>query len=226
MGHTIYIHPSLFTIAVGDALSSMNKVNILPAFFSENEKFRFVNKFLLPTTAVFLAFLFSFSGYKYTNYSKLSIQVPQERIKNEKRNKIRTVFNDNIKKRKVFDEQVEKMSYDINYSNRVSEILRYVSNITERDMQIDYVDFHYGWEEVKTKMAKGKKMVLRDLKDEDKRFISIAGKIKTNPVLQLRYFQTFQQKLRQSDLFYDITVLVARENEVAGYFSFTLRCEF
>ena len=220
------IHPSLFTIAVGNALSSMNKVNILPAFYSENEKFRFVNKFLLPAAAVILAFLFSFSGYKYTNYSKLSTQVPQEQIKNEKRKKISTVFNDNIKKRKVFDEQVEKMSYDINYSNRVSEILRYVSNVTERDMQIDYVKFHYGWEEVKTKMAKGKKMVLRDLKEEDKRFISIAGKIMTNPVLQVRYFQTFQQKLRQSDLFYDITVLVARENEAAGFFSFTLRCEF
>ena len=78
------IHPSFFTVAVGNALSSMKNVNLLPAFYNENEKFRFVNKFLLPAAAVILAFLFSFSGYKYTNYSKLSTQVPLKQIKNEK----------------------------------------------------------------------------------------------------------------------------------------------
>ena len=93
-------------------------------------------------------------------------------------------------------------------------------------MQIDKMRFHYGWEEVKTKMAKGKKHTIRKKIDENKRFVTISGRLITNPVLQLRYFQTFQQKLQQSDLFYDFEVLVARENEAAGSFSFSMRCEF
>ena len=220
------IHPSLFTVAVGNALSSMTNVNLLPAFYNENEKFRFVNKILIPAAAVILISLLTFSGYKYSNYTQLQIQVPLSHSNNKKRNKIGVEFNDKIKKRKLFDEQTKKMSYDINYSNRVSEILKYVSNVAERDMQIDKMRFHYGWEEVKTKMAKGKKHTIRTQIDENKRFATISGRLITNPVLQLRYFQTFQQKLQQSDLFYDIEVIVARENEAAGFFRFILRCEF
>mgnify|MGYP000879581871 CR=1 FL=1 len=70
-------HPSLFTVAVGNALSSANKVNVLPTFYKENEQFRMINKVFFPAAAVFIAFLLSFSGFKYTGYLQIQNQIPQ-----------------------------------------------------------------------------------------------------------------------------------------------------
>ncbi|MEC7876250.1 MAG: AAA family ATPase, partial [Pseudomonadota bacterium] len=61
-------HPSLFTIAIGNALSSINRVTLLPTYYQENEKFRIINKTIIPAAAIFIVFLLSFSGYKYSYY--------------------------------------------------------------------------------------------------------------------------------------------------------------
>jgi len=220
------IHPSLFTVAIGDALSSMNSVNLLPAFFNENEKFRFVNNIFLPAAAVLLVSLLTFSGFKYSKYAELKRQVPSIRLNNENRKHIDTEYSDNIKKRKLFDQQIKKLSYDINYANQVSNILKYLSNVTDRDIQISNFNFGYGWELSMTKMAKGKKMTIREQKEENSRFFTIYGRLKSNPALQLQYFQSFQQKLKYSGFFYDIIVLQAKPRNDDDYFDFGLRCEF
>ena len=147
---------------------------------------------------------------------------------NNARNHIRDTFNDKIKKRKLIDEQVLTMSYDINYTNRITEILKYISNITDRDIFIMDARFNYGWEKITKKMVKGSSRIYKDSMDEEKRFLTIKGRLMSNPALQEQYFSTFQQKLSNSNLFYSIEVIdVLGELAKSGArLRFTLRCEF
>tara|TARA_B100001123_G_scaffold450873_1_gene624617 strand:+ start:5216 stop:8320 length:3105 start_codon:yes stop_codon:yes gene_type:complete len=220
-------HPSLFTIAVGNSLASINRVTLLPTYYHENEQFRFINKIIIPATAIIMVFLLSFSGYKYSNYLELKNQIPNVITSNNSKNHIRETFNSKIKQRKLIDEQVKKMSYDINYSNRVTEILKYMSNVTDKDILIKNVRFHYGWEEIKKKMSMGTEFITKTPKDQNARFLTITGQLLANPALQDQYFSTFQKKLNNSGLFYDITVVNVRGDiSKAEKLVFTLRCEF
>jgi len=220
-------HPSLFTIAVGNSLASINRVTLLPTYYHENEQFRFINKIIIPATAIIMVFLLSFSGYKYSNYLELKNQIPNVITSNNSKNHIRETFNSKIKQRKLIDEQVKKMSYDINYSNRVTDILKYMSNVTDKDILIRNVRFHYGWEEITKKMSMGAEFITKTPKDQDARFLTITGQLLANPALQDQYFSTFQKKLNNSGLFYDIKVVNVRGDiSKAEKLVFTLRCEF
>ena len=221
------IHPSLFTIAVGNALSFANKVTLLPSFYEENEKFRFLNKIITPAVSVIMIFFLSFSGYKYSNYVELNNKIPTISASNKAKDNVRELFYTNIKTRKLIDEQVEKMSYDIDFTNRVTEILKYISNITDKDIFILNARFHYGWEEVKTRMRKGQRMELKKSMDENQRFVTIKGQLMSNPALQEQYLASFQKKLNESGLFYNIkTVDVHGDISSGEKMIFTLRCEF
>ena len=73
----------------------------------------------------------------------------------------------------------------------------------------------------------GTEWTFKTPKDQESRFVTINGQLMSNPALQDQYFSTFQKKLNNSGLFYDIEVVnVHGDISKAEKLVFTLRCEF
>ena len=102
-----------------------------------------------------------------------------------------------------------------------------MSNVTDKDILIRNVRFHYGWEEITKKMSMGAEFITKTPKDQDARFLTITGQLLANPALQDQYFSTFQKKLNNSGIFYGIEVVnIHGDISKAEKLVFTLRCEF
>ena len=152
-------------------------------------------------------------------------QIPQLHSSNNKRKHISTTYNENLRKRQIVDNQVKKMSYDRNYTKRVTEIMKFVTHSMSNDIVLKNVLFHYGWDFMRKKMTKGKQVQVVEARDPDKRFMTLEGVLMANPSLQEQYYESFKQKLMNSELLYDITQ-VEYGSSKAGKLFFTLRCEF
>ena len=219
------LHPSLFTVAVGNALSSVDKVNLLPSFFEENEMFRKINKVFFAVAASIVVSLLSFSGLHYNKYAEIQKQIPSLQAENIERNQIDIVYKENISKRKIVEEQVKKFRYDIDYTKRMTEILKFLSNSLTNDIILENIRFHYGWKYLQKKMAKGRSVHTVIPKDENKRYATIDCVLTANITLQSQIYDSFMQKLKRSEIFYDITEL-SKGVGTGDKFFFSLRCEY
>ena len=195
----------------------------MPAFYKENEQFRFVNKVFFPAAAVIIAFLLSFSGLDYNQYKQIEKDIPLLRSNINDRGYINTDFNNKIDKRLIVDQQLKKMSYDRNYTKRTIEIMKYLSNSTEKVITLSSVRFHYGWQYTLKRMTKGRQLETSHQKDSDTRFATIEGQFVANANLQEQYYNAYKQRLLDSELFYDIKELSKSGMGASQQFKYSLR---
>jgi len=124
------------------------------------------------------------------------------------------------------EEQINELSYDIEYFNRILAINKFLSFYTPKEIIIDELNFQQGWE------VKGYKKIGRDIvkvvkkEDEHLRMVRLAGNVNANPILINDHFNNFVNNLRESGLFQNIEVMseASKVGLGADNLQFELKC--
>ena len=103
-------------------------------------------------------------------------------------------------------QQIEKLSYDTEYSNRILQVNRILSFYTPKEIKISLIKFQKGWD------VKGYKKIGRDLvpvvqkEDEHLRVVRLTGSVNSNPALLESHFNNFVAMLEETNLFKNIKI--------------------
>ena len=200
-------HPTLLTTAIGSALTLPSSVNVLPASLKQNEILRWVNRAgLVASAAVFIIFL-GITGTTKINLNSLNSKI---RPMQEEKDQLSYVQGDHTiltENKNNVEQQLDNLSYDTDYFNRVLAINRFLSYYTPKEIRIDQLNFQEGWEiQAYKKIGRDLVKVVRK-EDEHLRIVRIEGKVKSNPALLDRHFNNFLTTLEGSGLFQDVEVM-------------------
>ena len=124
------------------------------------------------------------------------------------------------------EEQMNVLSYDIEYFNRILAINKFLSFYTPKEIIIDELNFQQGWE------VEGYKKIGRDIikvvkkEDEHLRLVRLAGNVSANPVLIEDHFNNFVSTLEESGLFQNIEIMTEASKVGLGAenLQFELKC--
>ena len=219
-------HPTALTASIGSALHLQNSVDIMPKDLKQDAVLRWVNRFGMVSAAASLIF---FIGISIS--TKLSLEsVKAEIIPIAERNKELSYVESehaSLKNNKTsVEEQMNVLSYDIEYFNRILAINKFLSFYTPKEIIIDELNFQQGWE------VEGYKKIGRDIikvvkkEDEHLRLVRLAGNVSANPVLIEDHFNNFVSTLEESGLFQNIEIMTEASKVGLGAenLQFELKC--
>ncbi len=219
-------HPTALTASIGSALHLQNSVDIMPKDLKQDAVLRWVNRFGMVSVAASLIF---FIGISIS--TKLSLESVKAEIIPiaERNNELSYVESEHtsLKSNKTsVEEQMNVLSYDIEYFNRILAINKFLSFYTPKEIIIDELNFQQGWE------VEGYKKVGRDIvkvvkkEDEHLRLVRLAGNVSANPVLIEDHFDNFVSTLKESGLFQNIEIMTEASKIGLGAenLQFELKC--
>ncbi len=219
-------HPTVLTPAIGSALHLNNSVNILPKNLKQEEILRWANRFGILASAAALIFFFGL-----TLSTKLSINSMRAEIKpmQEENNQLSYVKDkhSSLKENKAdVEQQMEVLSYDTEYFQRILAINKFLSYYTPKEVIINELNFQEGWE------IQAYKKIGRDLvkvvkkEDEHLRVVRLAGNVHSNSILLNDHFTSFVSTLEESGLFQNIEIMSQASKSGLGKdnLQFELKC--
>ena len=124
------------------------------------------------------------------------------------------------------EEQLDALSYDTEYFNRILAINRFLSYYTPREIRIEELNFQEGWE-IKAYQKVGRDLVKVIRKeDEHLRVVRVAGQVKSNTALLNDHFDNFVGTLQESGLFQDIEIMteISKAHLGKDHLQFELKC--
>jgi hypothetical protein len=214
------------TTAIGSALTLPSSVNVLPASLKQNEILRWVNRAgLVASAAVFIIF-FGITGTTKINLNSLNSEIRPMQEEKDQLSYVQgdhTILNEN---KNNVEQQLDNLSYDTEYFNRILAINRFLSYYTPKEIRIDQLNFQEGWEiQAYKKIGRDLVKVVRK-EDEHLRIVRIEGKVKSNPALLDRHFNNFLTTLEGSGLFQDVEVMSEASQVYMGSdnLQFQLKC--
>jgi len=223
---SISFNPTLLTAAIGSALHLNRSVNVLPKNLKQDEILRWVNRAGILASAAILIIFFGISLFTKLNINSLQSEIiPMEQETNE----ISYIEQEHIAlsdyKTNVA-EQLDVLSYDTEYFNRILAINRFLSYYTPREISIDELNFQEGWE-IKAYQKVGRDLVKVIRKeDEHLRVVRVAGQVKSNTALLNDHFDNFVGTLQESGLFQDIEIMteISKAHLGKDRLQFELKC--
>ena len=219
-------NPTILTAAIGSALQVNPSVNVLPKTLKQREIFRWVNRVgILASAAIFIFGLFT------SLTTKLSIDTLQAEIipMQTESDLLSYVEEDHVSlsQNKVnVEEQINVLSYDTEYFNRILAINKFLSYYTPKEIKISELNFQEGWEiEAYKKIGRDLVKVVRK-EDEHLRIVRLAGKVDANTALLDAHFNNFIATLEESNLFQNIEIMNQSSKAFLGKNSlqFELKC--
>ena len=104
-------------------------------------------------------------------------------------------------------QQMQVLSYDIDYFDRILAINKFLSYYTPKEVIINELNFQEGWEiQAYKKIGRDLVKVVRK-EDEDLRVVRLAGNVNSNSILLDDHFNNFVSTLEESGLFQNIEVM-------------------
>ena len=219
-------NPTILTAAIGSALQIKPSINVLPKALKQREMFRWVNRVgILASTVVFAFALFS------SLTTKLNIDALQAEIipMQTESDLLSYVEEDHVSlsQNKInVEEQIDVLSYDTEYFNRILAINKFLSYYTPKEIKISELNFQEGWEiEAYKKIGRDLVKVVRK-EDEHLRIVRLAGKVDANTALLDAHFNNFIATLEESNLFQNIEIMNQSSKAFLGKNSlqFELKC--
>ena len=121
--------------------------------------------------------------------------------------------------------QINMLSYDTQYFNRVLTISRFLSHYTPKEINLSGINFSLGWEElVRRKKGRVFKNVIKKT-DDNVRILRLAGFAKANQAIVQRHFDNYVESLEASGLFQIVEVMEEEITSVDnGKLNFVLKC--
>ncbi len=200
-------HPSLLAASIGSALHIKNSVNIVPKKLKQNEILRWINRAGLVSTAASIIIFCGLSLFAKLNINALNIEINPMQIQNESLAYVEKEHSLLSENKTTVEEQLNILSYDTEYFNRILAINRFLSFYTPKEIRINELNFQEGWEiQAYKKVGRDLVKVVRK-EDEHQRVVRLAGKVQANPALLNSHFNNFLAMLDESGLFQNIEVM-------------------
>ena len=223
---TLKYNPTILTASIGSALQINPSVNVLPKNLKQREMFRWVNRAGIVASAIIFAF-----GLFTSLSTKLTIDALQAEIipMQTESDLLSYVEEDHVSlsQNKVnVEEQIDVLSYDTEYFNRILAINKFLSYYTPKEIKISELNFQEGWEiEAYKKIGRDLVKVVRK-EDEHLRIVRLAGKVSANTALLNAHFDNFIATLEESNLFQNIEIMNQSSKALLGKNSlqFELKC--
>ena len=224
--NSLSTNPSIFTASIGSGIAIDNSPSILPKQLKQNEIFRWMNRGGLIAAAVLVFFCVGLSIQKKVMtesiINKMDPMIVQKNSLDYVEDKHKRLENNTTSVK----QQIKKLSYDTEYSNRVLAVNRILSFYTPKEIKISLVKFQKGWD------VKGYKKVGRDLvpvvqkKDEHLRIVRLTGSVSSNSALLENHFNNFVAMLEETNLFQTIDIIEQSSKERYGpeFLQFDLKC--
>ena len=220
------IHPTALTPSIGSALHLDKSVNVLPKDLKQDVILRWVNRFGIISAATSLLFFIGLSAYTKFNIDTMKTELIPIQQEKDELSYVQDTHSSLKQNRTSVEEQINELSYDIEYFNRILAINKFLSFYTPKEIIIDELNFQQGWE------VKGYKKIGRDIvkvvkkEDEHLRMVRLAGNVNANPILINDHFNNFVNNLRESGLFQNIEVMseASKVGLGADNLQFELKC--
>jgi len=219
-------HPAVLTASIGSALHLNNSVNVLPKSFKQEEILRWANRFGIVSSAAAVVLFFGI-----TLSTKLSINSMKAEIEPMQQENSQLSYVEErhltLKENKVnVKQQIEVLSYDTEYFQRILAINKFLSYYTPKEIIINELNFQEGWE------IQAYKKVGRDLvkvvkkEDEHLRVVRLAGNVSSNSILLNDHFSSFVSTLEESGLFQNVEIMSQASKAGLGKdnLQFELKC--
>ena len=197
----------LLTAAVGSALNLGNTVNLLPSSLKQNESFRLLLKSGIQIAAALFIGLFTFTGWISIQNDQLSAElvIIEKETTSLEPGRDKYYFVDENKK--SVEAQVDELSFDTEYFERILLSLRYLSLQTPDEITFDEIRFQMGWEKTEYySYGQSQKAELKII-DPHLRILKLSGTVSANSAYKDRILQIYLSDLEESSLFSKIEVM-------------------
>ena len=220
------MHPTALTASIGSALHLNNSVNILPKNLKQDVILRWVNRFGLASAVASLIFVFGLSVSTKLSLESIKAEIVPMQQQNDELSYVEAKHASLVQNKTSVEEQMNELSYDIEYFNRILAINKFLSFYTPKEIIIDALNFQQGWE------VEGYKKIGRDIvkvvkkEDEHLRLVKLTGNVSANPILIEDHFDNFVSTLKESGLFQNIEIMsqASKAGFGAENLQFELKC--
>ena len=197
----------LLTSALGSALNLPQTVNLLPPVFKQSESFRLMVQIGIRAAALLLISLFSFTGWTSLKHTTFSNELESLTRETEQLSPIKDTFNAMDENRASVETQLNELSHDTEYFQRIISTLRFLSHHTPDEITFNEVRFQMGWE-VSQNYAYGQE-IRSEIKVVDAQFriLKLSGTVSANSAYKDRIFQIFIDDLEETSLFSQVEIV-------------------
>ena len=200
-------HPTSLTASIGSALHLDRSVNLLPKDKKIEETLRWVNRFGMVATAASLVLFIGLSISTKLSINSIRSDLEPMQEENDELSYVEKRHESLKDNKNSVIQQMQVLSYDIDYFDRILAINRFLSYYTPKEVIINELNFQEGWEiQAYKKIGRDLVKVVRK-EDEDLRVVRLAGNVNSNSILLDDHFNNFVSTLEESGLFQNIEVM-------------------
>ena len=200
-------HPTLLTASIGSSLHLNDSVSILPKDYKIDETLRWVNRFGMVAAAAALVLLAGTSVSTKLSINSIRSELEPMQQESEELSYVEDRHGSLQQNKNSVKQQMEVLSYDIEYFDRILAINKFLSYYTPKEVIINELNFQEGWEiQAYKKIGRDLVKVVRK-EDEDLRVVRLAGNVHSNSILLDDHFSNFVSTLEESGLFQNIEIM-------------------
>ena len=203
----IEFHPASLTASIGSALHLDKSVSLLPKDKKIEETLRWVNRFGMVATAAALVLFIGLSISTKLSINSIRSDLEPMQEENDELSYVEKRHESLKDNKNSVIQQMQVLSYDIDYFDRILAINKFLSYYTPKEVIINELNFQEGWEiQAYKKIGRDLVKVVRK-EDEDLRVVRLAGNVNSNSILLDDHFNNFVSTLEESGLFQNIEVM-------------------
>ena len=200
-------HSSSLTASIGSALHLDNSVNLLPKDKKVEETLRWVNRFGMVAAAAALVFFIGISISTKLSINSIRSDLEPMQQENNELSYVEERHGSLKENKNSVIQQMQVLSYDIDYFDRILAINKFLSYYTPKEVIINELNFQEGWEiQAYKKIGRDLVKIVRK-EDEDLRVVRLAGNVNSNSILLDDHFNNFVSTLEESGLFQNIEIM-------------------
>ena len=200
-------HSSSLTASIGSALHLDKSVNLLPKDKKVEETLRWVNRFGMVAAAAALVFFIGISISTKLSINSIRSDLEPMQQENNELSYVEERHGLLKENKNSVIQQMQVLSYDIDYFDRILAINKFLSYYTPKEVIINELNFQEGWEiQAYKKIGRDLVKIVRK-EDEDLRVVRLAGNVNSNSILLDDHFNNFVSTLEESGLFQNIEIM-------------------
>ena len=200
-------HPSSLTASIGSALHLDKSVNLLPKDKKIEETLRWVNRFGMVAAAAALVFFIGISISTKLSINSIRSDLEPMQQENNELSYVEERHGLLKENKNSVIQQMQVLSYDIDYFDRILAINKFLSYYTPKEVIINELNFQEGWEiQAYKKIGRDLVKIVRK-EDEELRVVRLAGNVNSNSILLDDHFNNFVSTLEESGLFQNIEIM-------------------
>jgi len=204
--NSLEYNPALLTGSIGAGINILGNSSILPKNLKQYEMLRWINRGGILTAAATIAFCAILSFHKKINVNELRTLLNPMQVQNNSLKHIETKHKQLTKNTANVENQLDKLSDDTQYFDRILVVNRILSYYTPKEIRISEANFQKGWDKEGYKKVGRELVKIVHKEDEDLRILKLVGQVESNSALLETHFNNFLAMLEETNAFQEIEV--------------------